>query len=147
MTKTMTMTTNSTAEAAYAAEMAAAFPSIDPGIIPFGDRILLQIRTAKRVSKGGIILVDEARDTEKWNTQIGKVVSLGPLAFHHRTSLNPWPEGAWCQPGDFVRVPKYGGDRWEVDTGGEEPALFVIYKDHEIIGKVVGDPLSIKAFV
>jgi hypothetical protein len=46
-----------------------------------------------------------------------------------------------------VRVPKYGGDRWEVPLPNGESALFVIFNDLDIIGKVEGDPLAIRAFI
>lgn len=122
-------------------ELASAFPTVDPGITPLGSRILVQIKTAAAKSKGGIILSTDDRSTEKWNTQVGKVISMGPVAFHNRNTLEPWPEGDWCAPGDFVRVAKYGGDRFEVGD-----ALFCVFNDLDIIGKVTGDPLAMKAF-
>lgn len=128
--------------------MAEAFPAVDAGIQPFGSRVLIQIRTPKKKTSGGIILDIGTQDTEKWNTQVGKVISLGPLAFKNRNDMTAWPEGAWCQAGEFVRVAKYGGDRWEVkvpDT--DEFAMFVIFNDLDIIGQVTGDPLKIKAFI
>jgi co-chaperonin GroES (HSP10) len=109
--------------------------------------VLVQIRTAKKTSEGGIILHTETRETEIWNTQIAKVVSLGPLAFKNRNTMESWPEGSWCKPGEYVRVPKYGGDRWKVPYGNDEEALFVIFNDLDIVGGVVGDPLAIKAFI
>jgi co-chaperonin GroES (HSP10) len=124
-----------------------AFPSVEPGLIPFGSRVLVQIRSPKKTSAGGIILHNETRETEVWNTQIAKVHSLGPLAFKNRNTMESWPEGAWCKPGDYVRVPKYGGDRWKVPYGNEEEALFVIFNDLDIVGGVSGDPLAIKAFI
>ena len=57
-----------------------AFPNTDPGVRPFGSRVLVQFRQAKMKTKGGIILAGETRDTEVWNTQVAKVVALGPLA-------------------------------------------------------------------
>ena len=125
-----------------------AFPSVEPGLIPFGSRALVQIRSAKKTSAGGIILHAETRDTEIWNTQIAKVVKVGPLAFKNRNTMEAWPEGNWCKEGEFVRVPKYGGDRWKVPYGdNEDEALFVIFNDLDIVGGVVGDPLAIKAFI
>lgn len=125
-----------------------AFPPCDPGIQPFGSRVLVQIRTPKQKTKGGIILTSETRETDAWNTQIAKVVSVGELAFKNRTTMEPWPEGSWCQEGDFVRVPKYGGDRWTVKTtDGDDEALLVIFNDLDLVGKVTGDPLIIKAFI
>jgi co-chaperonin GroES (HSP10) len=125
-----------------------AFPPCEPGIHPFGSRVLVQIRTPKAKTKGGIILTSETRETDAWNTQIAKVVLVGELAFKNRTTMDPWPEGSWCKPGDFVRVPKYGGDRWTVKTtDGEDEALLVIFNDLDLVGKVTGDPLTIKAFI
>jgi co-chaperonin GroES (HSP10) len=126
---------------------AEAFPDVHPGIQPFGSRILVQIRTPRKVTRGGIILAADTQDTEKWNTQVAKVISVGPLAFKNRNTQEPWPEGAWCKPGDFVRVPKYGGDRWEVPVNKNDSAMFVIFNDLDIIGQVVGDPLAVKAFI
>ena len=44
-----------------------------------------------------------------------------------------------------------GGDRWEVKVPGddelEDPALFMILNDHEVIATVTGDPLAMKAFL
>ena len=130
------------------ADIDEAFPPCDPGIHPFGSRVLVQIRTPKNKTKGGIILTSETRETDAWNTQIAKVVAVGELAFKNRTTMELWPEGSWCEPGDFVRVPKYGGDRWTVKTAsGEDEALLVIFNDLDLVGKVTGDPLAIKAFI
>lgn len=127
--------------------LAEAFPAVDAGVQPFGSRVLVQIRTPKAKTAGGIILHNESRETEKWNTQVAKVVNVGPLAFKNRDSMQSWPEGSWCKEGDFVRVPKYGGDRWEVPFNDNESAMFVIFNDLDIIGRVTGDPLAVRAFI
>jgi len=132
---------------AYKNELEEAFPAVDAGVQPFGSRVLVQIRTPKAKSKGGIILTTNTVDTERWNTQVAKVVSVGSLAFRNRNTQEHWPEGAWCVQGDFVRVPKYGGDRWEVAINRDDSAMFVIFNDLDIIGRVTGDPLTVKAFI
>ena len=133
----------------YEDAMAEAFPAVDAGIQPFGSRVLIQIRTPKKKSAGGIILdIAGNNETEKWNTQIGKVIALGPLAFKNRNDMKTWPEGEWCKAGEYVRVAKYGGDRWEVKIPGtDDSAMFVIFNDLDIIGQVTGDPLAIRAFI
>ena len=133
----------------YENAMAEAFPAVDAGIQPFGSRVLIQIRTPKKKSNGGIIIdIHGSNETEKWNTQIGKVITLGPLAFKNRNDLKTWPEGEWCKAGEYVRVAKYGGDRWEVKIPGtDDSAMFVIFNDLDIIGQVTGDPLAIRAFI
>lgn len=131
----------------YEDALVEAFPAVDAGVQPFGSRVLVQIRTPKTTTAGGIILHSDTKDTEKWNTQVAKVIQVGPLAFKNRNTMEKWPEGDWCQNGDFVRVPKYGGDRWESILENGESAMFVIFNDLDIIGQVTGDPLKIKAFI
>ena len=139
-------------EVANAAELAWAFPSVEPGAKPLGGRILVQLRrTKKKATSAGIILIEETKEAEKWNNMVAKVIEIGPLAFKHRETMLPWPEGSWCEAGDYIRVPKWGGDRWEVKVPGEDdledPALFMVLNDHEIIAKVTGDPLAMRAFI
>ena len=138
-------------EASYEAALQEAFPAVDAGAVPVGGRVLVQWRQAKKtVTSSGIVLVEETKETEKWNNQVAKVISIGPLAFKKRDSLEPWPEGNWIEVGDYVRMPKWGGDRWEVVYGDKalgEIALFSIFNDHEVIAKVTGDPLEVKAFL
>jgi len=136
-------------EVSNEAALREAFPAVDPGAVPVGGRILVQWRQVRKtVTNSGIVLVEETKETEKWNTQVAKVIAVGPLAFKKRDTLEPWPEGNWVQVGDFVRMPKWGGDRWEVPFGGDdEHALFSIFNDHEVIAKVTGDPLKVKAFL
>jgi co-chaperonin GroES (HSP10) len=139
-------------EAFNDADIAWAFPSVEPGAKPLGGRILVQLRrTKKKTTSAGIILVEETKEAEKWNNMVAKVIAIGPLAFKHRDTMQPWPEGSWCDVGDYLRVPKWGGDRWEVkvpgDDDAEDPAMFMILNDHEIIATVTGDPLAMRAFV
>jgi co-chaperonin GroES (HSP10) len=129
-----------------------AFPLVDPLMAPYGARVLIQLRAVKaKVTSAGIYIPEETKETEKWNTMIGKVIAIGPLAFRMRETMQPWPEGSWASTGDFVRVPKWGGDRWEIDfedaNGAKGRALFTFFNDHELIGKVTGDPREIKAFI
>lgn len=137
-----------------------AFPTVDPLVEPSGDNVLVQIRTPKSKTKGGLHLVTDIRDTEFWATQVAIVRALGPVAYRFHDTLEFWPEGPWCKVGDFVRVPKFGGDRWTVkvaqaprektsiyDTDADYEALMVIFKAKEIIGRITGDPLALKAFI
>lgn len=152
-----------------------AFPKVDPGLVPTGHVGIFQIRHPKRKTKGGIILEQSGRSAEHYNTQIAKVVALGPLTFKSTRSvygqsgnvvgdqLVEWPEGAWFKPGDYVRVPKYGGDRFTVEfdaieteidpeTGREEPKtvrdeiVFALFKVKDILGVVI-NPLAGKAYL
>jgi len=131
-----------------------AFPDVEPGTKPYGSRVLVQLRTPRVRTAGGIYIPEEARETELWNTQVAKVIDLGPVAFKNRDTLAPWPEGDWCQPGTYVRIAKYGGDRWrvpvaEANTPDERPefALFILFNDLDIIGEITISPLDIMAYL
>lgn len=124
-----------------------AFPNIEPGVQPLGSRVLVQVRSPKAKTKGGIFLPSETQETIAANTQVAKVRALGPLCFQSRTTGQPWPEGAWCKEGEYVRIPKYGGDRFEVKVGEDSVALFVLYNDLDLIGKITCDPRDVLAFV
>jgi co-chaperonin GroES (HSP10) len=139
-------------EAFNQAELDWAFPVVDPGADPLGGRVLVQLRRTKKKTAGaGIILVEETKETEKWQNMVAKVLKIGPLAFKNRDTMQGWPEGSWCAVGDYIRVPKWGGDRWEVAVPGEDEledkALFMVLNDHEVIAKLTGNPLAMKAFL
>lgn len=120
-----------------ASKLEEAFPYVVPGVVPLGARVLVQLRTVRAKTVSGIVLVDDTRDFNKANTQLGKVIATGPIAFCNRETGKTWNEGVWAEPGQFVRIPKYGGDRFERKIPGtEETAVFCIFSDHELIARV-----------
>ena len=133
--------------AGNAADLQEAFPVVDPGAIPLGARVLVQLRKAKRKLKSGILLPEETRDTERAQNPVAKVIALGPLAFKKRDTMEPWVEGIWCDVGDYLRVPKWTGDRWLVPHGDDEKVEFMVLNDHEVIAKITSNPLEVRAFI
>jgi len=126
------------------------FPEIDPGIEVAGDRVLVQLRREKAKSKGGIILVDETRQTLRFNETVAKVRQIGPLAYKSPDTLEPWIEGPWCKEGDLVRTIKYGGDRFVVSPGDDgAPVVFITIQAREIISRIKSfeHAQQMKAFV
>lgn len=123
------------------------FPDVDPNYEPFGSLVLLQVRVAKtKVSEDSkLYLPEEVRATIQANTQVAKVISYGPLAFKNRNTGEQWPEGAWARPGEYVRIPMYGGDRWEVKHG-DGVVMFRVLKDLELGGRVPR-PLEVVAYI
>ncbi len=126
-----------------------AFPDVKPFVTAVGQRLIVQVRTpAKKV--GSIILANDTRESEKWNTAVAKVISVGPLAFRDRNSFEEWPEGEWCSAGDYVLIPKYGAHTWQQPVPGRESgdeALFSIINDRDVIGVWDADPLAYKGWV
>lgn len=143
-----------TFENTHEARMAEAFPDVASGKRPCGWRVQCQLRKVKERTRSGIELVQETKETEKFNTTVAKVIKMGPLAYRDRKTMDLWPEGAWCQVGDYVTVPRWGGERWERKIPGtsdahgrEELTYFVEVNDGEIIDVIEDDPLSFRAFV
>jgi co-chaperonin GroES (HSP10) len=126
------------------------FPDVDPGVEILGDRVLVQLRREKITSKGGIILVDETRQTLRFNETVAKVIGIGPLAYKSPEDLSPWIEGPWCKVGDLVRTIKYGGDRFVVQPDDEgAPVVFITLQAREVISKIKSFEAAqkMKAFV
>jgi len=126
------------------------FPEVDPGVEILGDRVLVQLRREKTTSKGGIILVDETKQTLRFNETVAKVIDVGPLAYKSPDDLTPWPEGPWCAVGDLVRTIKYGGDRFVVQPDDEgAPVVFITLQAREVISKIkdFAAAQKMKAFV
>ncbi len=141
-----------------------AFPAVDPGLAPVGSVVLVQYRLMPLRTPGGLRISDDERATQHDNEQVAKVIAVGALAFRDRTTFEPWPEGAWFKPGDFVRVPKYQGDQFQVDieradrepigdtgrwreTTAHDKVRFALFKDLAIFGVYTGDPLKIRTFL
>lgn len=126
------------------------FPEVDPGVEVVGDRVLVQLRREKTTSKGGIILVDETKQTLRFNETVAKVIQIGPLAYKNLEDLSPWIEGPWCKEGDLVRTIKYGGDRFVVQPDDDgAPVVFITLQAREIISKIKSFEYAqkMKAFV
>jgi co-chaperonin GroES (HSP10) len=124
-----------------ASKLEEAFPVIDPGLWPKGANIIVQLRTVREKTASGLVLVEDTRTFNKANTQMAKVIRLGPIAYCNRETGIPWPEGVWVRPGDLVRVPKWGGDRFERKISGtDDTAIFCIFSDHEIKAQI--DPAA-----
>jgi len=109
------------------------FPEVEPGAKPCGNQILVQLRTLKAKSSGGIILANETKDFNNGNTQVAKIVKIGQIAFKDRNSGVTWKEGAWAEIGDIIIAPRWGGFRFEVDIPGtEDVATFAIFEDFNV---------------
>lgn len=123
-----------------------AFPPIEPGLTPLGERVLLQVMTPPKKTKSGLILADYTKDTIHDNSQVAKVIALGALAFKNRSSGEAWREGPWYKVGDFVRIPKYLGDRVTVKLDEDTSVTFTMLKDHEVIG-LEHNPLARRGYL
>lgn len=127
----------------YSPEYQEAFPDVAPPYLPFGYLLLVQLRMPKK-KVGSIIVPDTEHDAERYRVQSALVRALGPAAYTDRQTGKPWVEGSWVQPGDFVRAPMFGGDRFDVTPrGSKDKTTFVFVRDADIIARVIGDPLNV----
>jgi co-chaperonin GroES (HSP10) len=109
------------------------FPEVECGAKPVGNQVLVQLRTVKKKTSGGIVLVEETREFNQGNTQVARLVKTGQIAYRHRESGEAWKEGAWAEIGDIVIMPKYGGFRFDVPIlGSDETATFALFNDYDV---------------
>lgn len=125
-----------------------AFPKVDHLMQALGNQVIVQMRRAKNMSSGGILLPDESKDFDVQFVRVAKVLELGPIAYKKREDMIPWPEGAWVKVGDYVRVPSYaGGDSWRVFINEKEFVTFSSFNDYDIKAKIKGNPLDVIDYV
>ena len=103
---------------------------------PTGYRILILPFVPGKVTRGGIHLAKQTVDKERLATVVGYVVRLGPDAYKDDRKF---PEGPWCQEGDWVIFGRYAGARIQIE-GGDLRLL----NDDEILA-VIDNPEDILA--
>ena len=104
--------------------------------VPTGYRILMLPFVPGKVTRGGIHLAKQTVDKERLATVVGYVVRLGPDAYKDDRKF---PEGPWCQEGDWVIFGRYAGARIQIE-GGDLRLL----NDDEILA-VIDNPEDILA--
>jgi co-chaperonin GroES (HSP10) len=82
----------------------------DPSPLPElpGYHILIRPVSVKGVTKGGIVLPDSTKDDMAYLTTVGKVLSIGELAYQDEVKFS---NGEWCREGDFVCYAKHAGQK------------------------------------
>ena len=82
----------------------------DPEVLPElpGFHVLIRPVSVKSQTKGGILLPDSTKDDMSYLTTVGRVVSLGDLAYMDK---DKFPTGAWCNVGDYVCYGKHIGTK------------------------------------
>lgn len=88
----------------------------NPGIEPTAFNVLIIAEPAEEKTKGGIILIDRAKETNDLASVRGRLLSISPLAFTYER----WPEGSRKpEVGDAVIFAKYAGTLVEGQDGKE----------------------------
>jgi co-chaperonin GroES (HSP10) len=102
---------------------------------PSGYKLLCMVpQIDNKYGETGLLKADETLRVEEQTTVVLFVVKVGPGAYKDPTRF---PDGAWCQPGDFILTRAYSGTRIKIH--GTE---FRIIND-DTVEAVVQDPRGI----
>jgi co-chaperonin GroES (HSP10) len=102
---------------------------------PKGYRILCAVPESEEAFDSGIIKSDETRRHDELLTTVLFVVDLGPDCYADKTRF---PNGPWCEKGDFILVRPNAGTRLVIHD-----REFRIIND-DSVEAVVQDPRGIK---
>jgi len=82
----------------------------DPEVLPEipGYHVLVRPVSVKSTTKGGIYIPDSTKDDMAYLTTVGKVLSVGKLAYEDK---DKFPLGPWCKVGDYVCYGKHAGQK------------------------------------
>jgi len=98
---------------------------------PTGWKLLCAVPEVEDKFESGIIKPDSLTKVEEHSTTVLFVLAVGPDAYKDEKKF---PNGPWCQEGDFVLVRAYSGTRFKIH--GRE---FRLLNDDQIEA-VVEDP-------
>ena len=98
---------------------------------PKGYKLLIAIPELDGKTEGGVYMPDNLKQMEETASIIGYVIKHGSAAY---TDKERFPDGPWCEEGDFIIFRSYSGTRFKVH--GKE---FRIIND-DTVEAVVEDP-------
>ena len=101
---------------------------------PTGWRMMILPYRGKGKTQGGVLLPDQVVEDGQIQTVVGYVLKQGELCYKDESKF---PEGPWCETGDWVIFARYAGSRFKID-GGEVR----IINDDEILA-TINDPEDI----
>tara|TARA_R110002153_G_scaffold9221_2_gene38442 strand:- start:1150 stop:1593 length:444 start_codon:yes stop_codon:yes gene_type:complete len=95
---------------------------------PTGWRLLILPYRGKGKTEGGVHLPQSAVSQQEVSTQVGYVLKVGELAYKDKEKF---PNGPWCEQGDWVMFARYAGSRFAIDGGNVS-----ILNDDEILARI-----------
>ena len=103
---------------------------------PKGYKLLIAIpKLDETFNNSSIVRPDHILKKEETATVVGLVLKMGSLAFKDQEKF---PDGAWCEEGDFVLMRAYSGTRFKVANEEAEQEFRLINDD--LVAAVVPDP-------
>ena len=117
---------------------------VDLPVIPVGWRVLIRPFEPPSESAGGIVLPDEAKQSEEHLTYVGQIVAMGSECYKIVTrsgidmsQIDPKPK-----VGDWIMYGTYGGQKIVTKAGTK----YLMMNDDGIMG-IVKDPASFRAYI
>lgn len=96
--------------------MSPAAPALEPpaedicGVLePTGYKILVFVLPEHSQMANGLYQPEQTREQEETANPVAQVIALGPLAYKDEKRF---PQGAWCEPGDYIVMRPYSGTRF-----------------------------------
>jgi co-chaperonin GroES (HSP10) len=103
---------------------------------PKGYRILIAIPKKEETFKDSqIVIAESVRQKEEIASIVGLVVKLGPQAYQ---DPDKFPDGPWCEEGDYIIMRSYSGTRFKITTPEGDQEFRLINDD--TVEAVVADP-------
>ena len=99
--------------------------------VPKGYKLLISIPKMAEKTEGGVHMPDTLVKAEETASIIGFVVDMGEESYK---DTEKFPNGAYCQKGDFVIFISYSGNRFKIK--GQEFRLI----NDDTVEAVVDDP-------
>ena len=98
---------------------------------PKGYKLLISIPKMAEITEGGVHMPDKLIKMEETSSIIGFVVEMGDECYKDK---DKFPNGPYCQKGDFVIFRSYSGTRFKIK--GDEFRLI----NDDTVEAVVDDP-------
>ncbi len=94
------------------------------GIAPAGHRVLIKPEKIEEITKGGIVIPQDAQDQEQFAVENGEVIEIGKEAWSLDTH-----KGKWAKVGDKIAFARYGGKVME----GKDGEHYRLMNDEDIL--------------
>lgn len=104
-------------------------PALDVLPTPVGATLLVELEVLPEKTKGGIIIVEQARTNDAYLATRGIVIAMGPDCYQGADGA--FPNGAYCEVGHVVFFQKNAG--LQLNANGKEYRLM---RDTAVLGRI-----------
>jgi len=96
-----------------------------------GHFLLIRVEETEKKTKGGIVIPDTVRDSDRRAAEVGVVLEIGPTAW----KVDALGGEPWVNVGDRIFFAKYSG-KWVKDPQDEEDEELLIIRDEDVVGVI-----------